>query len=68
MVFPIRRRDSRGVLARNLRRHQKWLGERQHGKETRVPTADDRIEADDTLQVIGRHGEEGTLRKLFATG
>ena len=40
----------------------------QHGEHTCVPTAEDRIEAGDTLQVIGRHGEEGTLRKLFATG
>jgi trk system potassium uptake protein TrkA len=40
----------------------------QRGTDVRVPVADDTVEADDTLLVIGRRGTEGRLKKLFSAG
>jgi K+/H+ antiporter YhaU regulatory subunit KhtT len=33
-----------------------------------VPSADDTVEADDTVLVVGRHGMEKHLKKLFGAG
>ena len=38
------------------------------GDGARMPGPDDVLNADDTVLVIGRHGIEKSLRKLFATG
>lgn len=58
-----------GKRLRDVKLTPNWMiAVLQRGGDSRVPTADDRIEAGDTLQVIGRHGEEGTLRQIFATG
>lgn len=38
----------------------------QHGPEVRVPGAEDFIHVNDTVLVVGRHGQERRLRKLFA--
>lgn len=37
----------------------------QHDGAVRVPGADDQIEAGDTVIVIGRHGKENALKKIF---
>jgi trk system potassium uptake protein TrkA len=40
----------------------------QQGGEVRVPKATDTINFGDTLLVVGRHGREATLKKLFNAG
>ncbi len=39
----------------------------RRGERAWVPSADDVVEAGDTVLVIGRHGMEKQLKKLFAT-
>jgi len=69
-VYRVRVGDESEVAGKRLRDVKltpNWvIAALQHGAEVRVPNADDRIQAGDLLQVIGRHGEEQTLRKLFA--
>jgi trk system potassium uptake protein TrkA len=71
-VYRVRVGESSEVVGKRLRDIKltpNWMiAVLQHDGETRVPSADDRLAAGDTIQVIGRHGEEKTLRKLFATG
>ncbi len=71
-LYRIRVGDDSDVIGQRLRDVKltpNWMiAILQHDDEMRVPSADDRIEKGDILQVIGRHGEEGTLKKIFATG
>lgn len=71
-VYRVRVGDAADVVGRPLHEVKltpSWMvAARQHGDDIAVPEAGDRIEAGDILLVIGRHGREGTLRKIFATG
>ena len=71
-VYRVRVGESSEVVGRPLREIKltpNWiLTAIQHDADVRVPRADDTISAGDTLLVVGRHGREGTLKKLFATG
>jgi trk system potassium uptake protein TrkA len=40
----------------------------QRGRETHVPGADDLIETEDVVLVVGKRDEDARLRKLFAVG
>jgi trk system potassium uptake protein TrkA len=71
-VFQVRVGRSSEVIGKPLREIKlspNWIiAAIQHGGEVSVPKADDTIHAGDILLVIGRHGRDGTLKKLFATG
>ncbi|MHC4996328.1 MAG: Trk system potassium transporter TrkA [Planctomycetota bacterium] len=57
-----------GKPLRKLRLGPDWsIAAIRHGENTRVPTADDFIHAGDTVMVIGHHGQEDRLRKIFFT-
>ncbi|MDY7109025.1 MAG: Trk system potassium transporter TrkA [Planctomycetota bacterium] len=61
--------DMLGKPLREVNLSPNWIiAAIQHGGDVHVPKADDTIDAGDTLLVIGRHGREGALRKLFHAG
>jgi Trk K+ transport system NAD-binding subunit len=58
-----------GKRLREVKLSPNWiLAAIQNPRGASVPRADDVIEGGDTLLVVGRHGRESMLRKLFATG
>jgi len=58
-----------GQPLRDLHLSPEWMiAAIQHGRQTRVPTAEDAIQAGDDVLVIGRHGQERKLKKLFGVG
>jgi trk system potassium uptake protein TrkA len=64
-----RNADVIGKPLREIKLTPNWIiAAIQHGGEVGVPKADDTIAASDTLLVIGRHGREATLKKLFNAG
>jgi len=71
-VFRVRVGADSGVIGKPLRKvnlSPNWIiAAIQNDEGVSVPVADDTITVGDTLLVVGRHGREGTLRKLFATG
>jgi trk system potassium uptake protein TrkA len=64
-----RNADVVGKPLREIKLTPNWIiAAIQHGGEVRVPQADDTIHAGDTVLVIGRHGRESTLKKIFGAG
>jgi len=64
-----RHADVIGKPLRQIKLTPNWIiAAIQHGGKVNVPKADDTIYAGDTLLVIGRHGREATLKKLFGAG
>jgi trk system potassium uptake protein TrkA len=61
--------DLLGKRLRTVKMTPNWvIAAIQRGEHVHVPSADDAIQAGDTVLVIGRHGTEGRLRKLFDAG
>jgi len=71
-VFRVRVGRSADVLGKPLHEinlSPNWIiAAIQHGGDINVPRATDTIHEGDTLLVVGRHGREGTLRKIFDAG
>jgi len=71
-VYQLRVGDRSRVLGkplRDVRLTPDWVvAAVERGAEVSVPTADDTIEAGDSLLVIGRSGAESTLKRIFAPG
>jgi trk system potassium uptake protein TrkA len=55
-----------GKALRDVRLSPNWIvAAIAHEQDVRVPRADDTIGVGDTVLMIGRHGQESSLRKLF---
>lgn len=71
-VFRVRVGSGAPVVGKPLReipRSSEWIiGAIQHGDDVYVPRADDQIAAGDVLLVIGHHGRESDLKKVFDAG
>jgi len=71
-VYWVRAGDGARVVGKPLRELQlspNWMvAAIEHGNEMRVPGADEIILGGDAVLVIGRHGKEKQLRKLFGAG
>jgi trk system potassium uptake protein TrkA len=68
-VFRVRIGAGAEVLDRPLREirltPQAMIVAVQRGRDVHVPAADDVLQARDIVLVVGKHGEEATLRKVF---
>ncbi|MHC4447878.1 MAG: NAD-binding protein, partial [Planctomycetota bacterium] len=58
-----------GKALREIKLSPNWIvAAIRRGDDASVPSADDTVEADDTVLVVGRHGMEKPLKKLFGAG
>lgn len=70
-VFRVRvaeKSSAAGLPLRDINLSPDWVvAAIQRETDTYVPGADDTIEVGDTVLVVGKHGKEATLQKLFST-
>ena len=58
-----------GKRLREIKLTPNWIvAAIRRGDRAWVPGADDTVEAQDTVLVVGRHGMEKQLKKIFDTG
>ncbi len=58
-----------GKRLREIKLTPNWIvAAIRRGDRASVPGADDTVEAKDSVLVVGRHGMEKQLKKIFATG
>lgn len=70
-VYQVRINEDAPVAGRALRHvnlSPNWvIAAIQHGAETTVPSADDLLQADDVVLIVGRHGKHAQLKRLFGS-